>query len=227
MAAETQNPSPDPRDNKLYYYDITPFRSAVVPILELIFRAFTIIQSNGTENLFKQGPIILIANHISVYDMFPMQFVLSRPIFFMAKAEIHQNAMLDAMLRQLGSFPIERGTRDKWALDHAKKVLEHGQVLGMFPEGTRSKKGLRTGKTGAARLAISENCPIAPMALEGTQTMFSGFPRRSHVNITLGEPIYPEPRDTALDLTDRIMFALADMLPTDLRGVYAERPPGF
>jgi 1-acyl-sn-glycerol-3-phosphate acyltransferase len=227
MAAEIQNSSPDTRDQKTYQFKLTTFRRFATVSLKLLFRAFTIIQARGINYLPDDGPIILASNHISVYDMFPIQFVLPRPLFYMAKDELHQNQVLDPILRQLGSFPVKRGARDKWAINHAKKVLEHGQVLAMFPEGTRSRRGLRTGKSGAARLAISEKCSIAPVALEGTQAMFSGFPHRQIVNITIGELIYPEPGETTLALTDRLMFALADMLPPELRGVYSDHPPGF
>ena len=227
MVAENQNSLPDIRDQKRYQFGMTPFRRVVTPTLKTLFRAFTTIHASGIENLPNEGGVIMASNHLSVYDMFPIQFVLPRPLFYMAKEELHQNPLLDLILRQLGSFPVKRGARDKWAIGHAKKVLRHGQVLGIFPEGTRSKGGLRTGKTGAARLAISENCPIAPLAIEGTQNMFSGFPRRQSVSVTMGEPIFPEPGETTLGLTDRLMFTLADLLPTELRGVYAEHPPGF
>lgn len=227
MSAENQNSLPDPRDQKRYQFGMTPFRRVVTPTLKILFRTSTIIHASGIDNLPNEGGVILASNHLSVYDMFPIQFALPRPLFYMAKEELHQNPVLDWIIRQLGSFPVKRGARDKWAIDHAKKVLRHGQVLGMFPEGTRSKGGLRTGKTGAARLAISENCPIAPLALEGTQAMFSGFPHRQSVSVTLGEPIFPQPGETTLALTDRLMFTLADLLPAELRGVYAEHPPGF
>lgn len=227
MVKEAENSNQDPRDLKTYQYDLTTFRRIATVSIKLLFRGFTIIHAEGTNNLPEEGPVILVSNHLSVYDMFPIQFVLPRPLFFMAKDELHQNEVLDPILRQLGSFPVKRGARDTWAMDHAAKVLAHGQVLAMFPEGTRSSKGLRTGKSGAARLAISEKCPIAPVALEGTQTMFSGFPTRQHVNIKMGELILPEPNETILALTDRMMFTLAEMLPPELRGVYSEHPPGF
>lgn len=227
MAEEPQNSHRDPRDLNTYQYKVTTFRRIATTSLKLLFRGFTIIQASGTVNLPKEGPVILVSNHLSVYDMFPIQFVLPRPLFYMAKAELHQNVVLDPILRQLGSFPVKRGARDTWAMDHAAKVLAHGQVLAMFPEGTRSSKGLRTGKSGAARLAISEKCPIAPVALEGTQAMFSGFPNRQRVSVKMGELIIPEPRETILALTDRMMFTLAEMLPLELRGVYSEHPPGF
>jgi len=98
----------------------------------------------------------------------------------------------------------------------------------MFPEGKRSKGcGLHTAKTGAARFAIQTGVPLVPMAVVGTDVIFKRFPRRTMVTLIVGTPIYPQPDDSPLELTDRIMFDLANMLPRRLRGVYAERPPGF
>jgi 1-acyl-sn-glycerol-3-phosphate acyltransferase len=135
---------------------------------------------------------------------------------------------MDAFLRQLGAFPVKRGERDEWALNHAREVLDKGQVLAMFPEGTRSQgRGLRPAKTGAARFALDANCPILPVAVSGTEKMLEQFPKRSQVVIQVGEPIYPQEGENALALTDRLMFTLAEMLPVELRGVYAEHPTGF
>ena len=111
---------------------------------------------------------------------------------------------------------------------HAGKVLEHGQTLGMFPEGHRSKgKGLGVAKTGTARLAIEANCSILPMAITGSDEFFKHFPRRTHVTVTFLPPLFPKPDETPLALTDRLMFSLASALPEELRGVYAEMPKGF
>jgi len=228
MSSETPQDTPDRRDQLKYYFDYTPLRRVLTPTLRLLFGLAATMRVSGVENLPVMGPVVLAANHQTNFDVFPMQFALPRPIFFMAKAELHRNPLLDAALRQLGAFPVERGARDEWALRHAQKVLEHAQVLGIFPEGTRSKgQGLRPAKTGAARLAIAIGCPIVPMAIVGTQHMFHGFPKRTPVEIALGEPIFPQHAETALALTDRLMFTLAEMLPPDQRGVYAERPLGF
>ncbi|MFH1906892.1 MAG: lysophospholipid acyltransferase family protein [Chloroflexota bacterium] len=79
----------------------------------------------------------------------------------MGKAELFKNPLIDQFFRNLGGFPVYRGERDEWAIRHAGKLLRHGQVLGMFPEGTRSHgRGLKVAKTGAVRLVLSVNCPI-------------------------------------------------------------------
>jgi 1-acyl-sn-glycerol-3-phosphate acyltransferase len=146
----------------------------------------------------------------------------------MAKAELHKNPLMDIYLRQLGVFPVQRGSRDAWALKHAQKVLDHQQVLAIFPEGSRSKgRGLRPAKTGAARFALHAGCPIVPVAVTSTENIFQQFPKRTKVTIKVGEPIYPNKGENPLALTDRLMFTLGSMLPPKLRGVYKEYPAGF
>lgn len=228
MAEELTQSVEDPRDHKHFVFHITLFRRFIVALVRALFWPITKRTVTGLENLPGEGPVVLASNHLTNFDVFPMQLEIPRPLFFMAKSELHKNPILDVMLRYLGAFPVYRGEKDQWAIRHAEQVLEHDQVLAMFPEGTRSKgRGLRAGKTGAARLALHANCPILPVAVEGTHEMFKRFPRRTPVKITIGEPIYPEPGETTLGLTDRLMFTIAGMLPEELRGVYAKRPAGF
>jgi 1-acyl-sn-glycerol-3-phosphate acyltransferase len=215
----------DPREKKKYYFEETLPRRVLTQLARLAFHTAMVIEDSGVELLPGSGAVVLAANHLTDLDGFVLQFALARPIFFMAKAELHQNPVLDPILRQLGSFPIHRGVRDAWAFEHAHRVLEHGQVLGIFPEGQRSQgAGLRPAKTGAARLALDANCPLLPVAISGTQALFQGFPRRARVQVRFGSPIYPSPDDTALALTDRVMFDLAALLPPELRGVYSQKP---
>jgi len=218
----------DPRNQQKFVFHATLIRRLTIAALKIILPLVMKREISGTENLPAEGPVVLAANHLTNYDVFPIQLCLPRPLFFMAKAELHQNPLLDAWLRQLGAFPVQRGQRDEWALAHARKVLDKNQVLAIFPEGTRSKgKGLRPAKTGAARFALYANCPIIPVTIQGTEKMSQQFPKRTEVIINVGVPIYPEENENALALTDRIMFTLAEMLPPELRGVYAEHPAGF
>jgi len=228
MPAELPTSPIDPREKKRYYIRPTFVRRMVVPILRGLFWLVAHLQVEGVENLPTQGAVIVVANHLSTFDVFPLQFALPRPIFFMAKAELHANPLFDALLRQLGSFPVYRGSGDTWAMRHAARVLEKGQVLGIFPEGTRSKKHqLATARSGAARLAIATGYPIVPVALNGTQRILARFPHRCLVTVRVGTPILPAADILPLELTDRMMFALAEMLPEEMRGVYARHPEGF
>lgn len=217
----------DPRDRKKYSLEETSFRRFLVWSIRNLFHTIMVMQVHGLENFPLDGAVIVAANHNTNFDVFPMQLSLPRPIFFMGKAELFKTP-LEPFLRNLGAFPVNRGEKDEWAIRYARKVLAHGLTLGMFPEGTRSKgRGLNVAKTGTARMAIELNCPIIPMAVVGSDQFFKRFPHRSRVTVKLLPPILPNPHDTPLSLTDRLMFALAAGLPEPMRGVYAEAPKGF
>ena len=228
MQIETSNQFEDPRDKQNFVFHRTIFRRFFVGTFRLLLPIVIKVETKGFENIPKKGPVILASNHLTNYDVFPMQMVIERPLFFMAKSELHKNPILDFALRSLGAFPVHRGQKDQWALRHAEKVLDHEQILAIFPEGTRSNgKGLKAGKTGAARLSIQTNCPIVPTAITGTHLMFQNFPRRSEVSITVGDPMILMPGESTLGMTDRLMFSIADLLPEELRGVYSHQPKGF
>ena len=200
----------------------------MVGFVRFLFKSVMHMEVSGLENFPRQGAVIVAANHVTNFDVFPMQFALPRPIFFMGKAELFKNPLMDVILRNLSGFPVNRGDKDLWALKHAARVLSHGQTLGMFPEGKRSKgKGLSVAKTGTARLAIDANCPIVPMTVVGSDEFFKRFPRRAKVRITLLAPLIPAPAESAPALTDRLMFTLARALPEDMRGAYTELSKGF
>ena len=218
----------DPRNKLHFSFRTTPFRSFVVFVLGSFFKLIMKLDVQGAENLPADGAVVLAANHVTNFDVIPMQLSLPRPIFFMAKSGLFKFPIFEAALRDLGAFPVFRGEKDEWALRHAARVLENGQVLGMFPEGKRSQgKGLHVAKTGSARLALDANCPIVPMAVVGTDSFFKRFPHRTRVTIKLLPPILPKPGESAIALMDRVMFSLANGLPEDMRGVYAEVPKGF
>jgi len=218
----------DPRLKKKYFTQGTFTRSVITFVLRIIFNIIAKMEFNGVENIPRQGAAIVAANHMTNFDVIPMQLASPRLIFYMGKAELFKNPIIDWIFRRLGGFPVYRGAHDDWAMDHARKILDLNEVLGMFPEGTRSKgRGLRTAKTGVARLSIEKNVPIIPMAVIGTEKITKKFPKRTKVIINIGKPIRPYENETALNLTDRVMFALADMLPDELRGVYSLRHPDF
>lgn len=217
----------DPRDKKKFYFRDTAQRRILITFARILFRLVMDLKVTGLENFPNQGGVILAANHVTNFDVFPMQFAVPRPIFFMGKAELFKNPALDVILRNLSGFPVQRGERDTWAMRHAAKILKHGLTLGMFPEGKRSKgKGLSVAKTGTARLAVEANCPILPMTVVGSDRFFRQFPRRTRVQVTLLPPLLAEPEETPLGLTDRLMFTLAGALPIEMRGVYGGQPKG-
>lgn len=220
--------SQDPREKQKFVFHETVVRKAAIVIIGTILKAFMVMKVEGLDNLPRQGACIIASNHLSNIDVFPMQLALPRPLFFMGKAELFKNPFMGWVFRQLGGFPVQRGVSDQWALAHARKVLDKGLILAMFPEGTRSRiRGLSVAKTGAARLALEKNLPIVPFAHYGSDKIFSGFPHRGHIHLIVSPPIFPDSDDDPLSLTDRVMFTLASNLPQQMRGAYSELPAGF
>lgn len=224
----TETTSFDPRNKIRYVFHVTIFRKTLLFVIRALLKIIMELRVDGLDNFPLDGPVILAANHNTNFDVLAMQFSLPRPIFFMGKARLFEIPLLEIAYRQLGAFPVNRNEKDEWALRHAGEVLARGLTLGMFPEGKRSKgRGLGVAKTGTARLALTSNCPIIPIAVIGTDKFFKRFPRRTVVTIRILPPILPKPGETALALMDRTMFTLAASLPEEMRGVYAERPKGF
>lgn len=204
----------------LHKFAVWFFRRALWPFMDLRVR--------GVEHVPPVGPAVVTCNHLVDWDVFPLQLALPRMIYYMGKAELFQIPLVHWLFRQLGGFPVYRGERDRWALEHAHKILASGQMVAMFPEGTRSRgKGLAPARPGAARLAIEAGCPVLVVSLSGVERLFQTFPRRTVVNVVIAPPIFPTENDTPLSLTDKIMFTMAANLPPELRGVYAERPAGW
>jgi len=228
LIAASTSPESDPRDRKHFFFHATPLRKVIVAILRAVFLFVMDMRVEGLDNFPSDGPVIVACNHVTNFDVFPMQLALPRPIFYMGKMELFQNPVTDVLFRNMGAFPVNREKKDPWAYNHALKVLRHRQTLGMFPEGTRSKgRGLGVARTGVARMSIETDTLIVPMAIAGSDKFFKRFPRRARVTVRLLPSILPRPGETPLALTDRLMFTLAAALPSEMRGVYAEMPEGF
>ncbi len=215
---------PDPRDRETFYFHATPLRRLALVLVRVLFAPAMRLEVRGLSNVPRQGGFILASNHINNWDVFAMQLAIPRTIFYMGKAELFRFAPLGWLLRNFGAFPVYRGEKDAWALKHARRVLEAGQVLGMFPEGHRSHgRGLLPAKTGSARLALESHSPIVPMVISGTENFLHDFPHRTLVRVSVLPACHVLPDDTPESLTERMMAALADALPESSRGVYAAR----
>jgi 1-acyl-sn-glycerol-3-phosphate acyltransferase len=106
----------DMRDDMTFVFHETNVRKVLVIILEIFFKAFMVLTVEGLENLPGQGACVLVANHLSNLDVFPLQLSIPRPLFFMGKAELFRNPLISLLLRQWGAFPVQRGVSDSWAL---------------------------------------------------------------------------------------------------------------
>jgi 1-acyl-sn-glycerol-3-phosphate acyltransferase len=215
----------DRRDRKQFVFHETTLRRFIRWSLEQLFHLIMKLEIRGVENVPLDGALIVASNHITNWDVIPMQLALPRVIFFMGKSELFNFPLVDLVFRSCGAFPVYRGEKDTWAMRHALRVLDHKQTLGMFPEGHRSKgRGLALAKTGTARLAIEANCPILPMTITGSDQFFKSFPRRTCVTVTFLPLLLPEPDKHPTALTDKLMFTIASALPGNIHGAYAEMP---
>ena len=182
------------------------------PLVKGVFR----LDSTGVERL-PQGGFVLSANHISNLDPWALGYPLfpRRQLRFMGKVELF-NPVLGPILRAGGAFPVRRGERDTEAIDAAVALARAGEIVAMFPEGTRRKKGLVKKRearphTGAARVALQADVPLVPAAIAGTNQLT----RLRTLRVAYGEPVplddlraEEDHRRAALTATERLFDAI-------------------
>jgi 1-acyl-sn-glycerol-3-phosphate acyltransferase len=184
------------------------------PFVKVGFR----LRARGTDNL-PQGGFVLAANHTSNFDPWALGIPLfpRRQLRFMAKSELF-NPILKPILVGGGAFPVRRGDADVDAIHRAVELVEDGQIVVMFPEGTRRKKGLRKkyearAHTGTARIALAANAPLVPAAIKGTDRLIRLGPLR----VAYGPPIPlddlrgREIAPAAREATERLMAAIHEL----------------
>ena len=180
------------------------------------YRAF------GRENLPGDGGYVIAAGHVSNLDPWPLALDLwpTRFLRFMAKSELF-NPVLAPILRAGGAFKVRRGEGDVEAMRTAAQLARDGEIVVMFPEGTRRKKGLRKKfearpHTGAARIALSAEVPLVPAAIGGTDRLS----RLGPLSVAYGEPIdvsdleEMETKQAATIATERLMNAIEELKAT-------------
>lgn len=159
------------------------FYKILAVILRFVFKLFYKAEITGVENVPKDGAVILAANHMSNFDPPFLGSFSPRPVHFMAKIELFQNKIFAGIISALYAFPVKRGAADKGAIKHATTILKANEVLGIFPEGTRSKSGeVGKGEVGVALLASMTNADVVPVAILGTREM-------SDLKLIFGEPM--------------------------------------
>ncbi len=205
-------------------------------VLSRIFiPTFGSIRVMGQEHVPRSGPLIIVANHQSNADPPVMVYAIPRPIFFMAKRSLFWGPVVSYLLRAVHVYPVDRDGRDVDALKWARRTLDSGKAMLIFPEGTRSPGGLRRATDGLAYLALSSGAPILPVAITGTERIEGMFRIAFHfqrLHVTIGEPFSLQRSEGRLDrvqlqaATEEVMGRIAALLPATYRGVYAESVPG-
>ncbi|MBT2478435.1 1-acyl-sn-glycerol-3-phosphate acyltransferase [Streptomyces sp. ISL-94] len=195
------------------------------PLLRLLFRP----RIEGLENIPAQGPAIIAGNHLSFSDHFLMPAILKRRITFLAKAEYFtgpgvKGRLTAAFFRSAGQIPVDRSGKDagQAALREGLGVLAKDELLGIYPEGTRSHDGrLYKGKVGVAAMALGAGAPVIPCAMLGTfeiQPPGQKIPKIRRVRIRFGEPLdfsryagMEGERAVLRAVTDEIMYAILNL----------------
>lgn len=166
----------------------------------------------GVGNLPATGGVVLVANHVSYWDPVAIICAFKRKIFFMAKAELFKIPLVGYAVRSSGAFPVRRDVTDRNAVRTALRLLQAGEVVGLFPEGTRSQTGeILKPHLGAAMIALKAGTPVLPVAVSGTRGVFG------KITVYVGNPIHFQPlkKVTKADLesiSDRIMDEIAHLL---------------
>jgi 1-acyl-sn-glycerol-3-phosphate acyltransferase len=216
-------------------------KAIIGPVLRLLFRPW----SEGTENEPREGPAILASNHLSFSDHFFAPLPLPRKVVFLAKSEYFTGRGIKGLLSKaffsgLGQIPVDRsgGEASERALRTGLRVLAAGQLLGIYPEGTRTPDGrLFRGKTGVARLALEAKVPVIPTAMIGGfefQPPGRVTPRlRIRPGVRFGKPLdfsryygLEQDRIVLRAVTDEIMYELMKLSGQEYVDEYAQRAKG-
>ena len=168
-------------------YVYWPTRFVLQPLLMLLFR----VKRIGREHIPTTGGVILAPNHRSFLDPWVVGICIRRPAYFVAKSELFEKRLLGWFLNSLGAFPIRRGDSDVEAMETARLLVERGEALLIFPEGTRIRRGsLGDAKRGVGRLALETGAPVVPVAVMGTERVRRGcIIRPCKVRIRCGRPL--------------------------------------
>lgn len=207
---------PDPRRTPAYRLARTVF----VSIVGAWFRP----RVTGRERVPLEGPVILAPVHRSFADFAFSAFLTRRKLFFMAKDDLWRNKALGRLLYALGVFPVHREAADREAMRRAEMVLQRGQVLVLFPEGTR-KTGTAVGELheGAAFLAARTGATLVPVGIAGTDlSMPKGqrIPKPMRIPVVVGEPITPPARTSAGRVPRSSIHATTEALRVGVQAAY-------
>ena len=205
------------------------------PLLKVLFRPWV----EGEEHVPAHGPAIFASNHLSFSDSVFLPVVVPRRITFLAKSDYFNGRGLKGWLtatffRAIGQVPIDRagGRASNAALTSGLRVLSRGELLGIYPEGTRSPDGrLYRGRTGVARMALEGHVKVIPVAMIGTdkaQPTGKRLPRIMRIGVRIGAPLdfsrydgLQDDRFVLRSITDEIMYELMQLSGQEYVDMYA------
>ncbi|HUH53882.1 MAG TPA: lysophospholipid acyltransferase family protein [Microbacteriaceae bacterium] len=207
----------------------------VGPLVKLIFRPWV----EGAENIPTHGPVILVGNHLSVIDSFFLPLMIERRVSFLAKSDYFTGRgirgwFVKHFMLSTGQIPIDRsgGKASEASLNTGLAVLDKGNMLAMYPEGTRSPDArLYRGRTGVARLVVESGAPVLPVVMIDTEKALpigSTVPKIRRIGTVIGEPLdftrfsgMATDRFVLRSVTDEIMHEIQKLSGQEYRDVYA------
>ncbi len=217
-----------PTKPKKNYYEpyVTPpiLYHAIRWLAIFVFHIANRVHLKGRYNVPRQGAFIIAANHLSWTDIPLIPLHLPRKVVYMGKEE-YFNSKLTWLVRFMGAFPVKRGEGDRQALRAAEEQLKKGNILVIFPEGTRSRtRTIAQAHAGMGMIALRTGVPVVPVAIWGSEHALKklGAP----IKIAYGEPIVFKPKGKKItredidEATATVMQKIAEMLPPQYRGVY-------
>lgn len=218
-------------ESKTYSLRIRGWYRVVRGIIGFLLRLLSRFEVVGLEHVPTEGPYLFISNHLHWLDppVLGVAFPYRARLFAAEKWERHW--ILGPFLRSLDAIFVNRGEVDRKALRRALAVLEGGGVVGLAPEGTRSRTGaMQQGRSGAAYMAYRAGVKLLPTVATGQEKLFPSLWRfrRAQVRVVFGPPFEPPPvegKASAAEVhgfAEEIMYRLAAMLPPEYRGVYQD-----
>lgn len=196
------------------------------------FRAFGRLEVTGAEGVPQHGPLIVVCNHLSLNDPPLLVASIPRPLFFVGKQELFSNAMSRFLMRAFHVAPFNRSAAGIDAMRVLRQNLERDRAVVIFPEGHRSPDHtLQTAMLGVVYLALKSQAPILPVGITGTEKFplwRIPFPFQ-RMKASIGQPFtlpviegMPS-RAVMSSLLDMVMGRVADLLPSEYRGVYGPK----
>lgn len=177
----------------------------------------------GLEHLPVSGPVLFASNHISYWDPTTLLLLVPRQVFFMSRANLFERPFVGAFFRALGVFGVKRGVPDPGAIRQALAILERGDPVALYPQGSRAplpEGQVHAPRRGVLLIAKRSGAPIVPVAISGLETLF--LPRfpwlgRPVVHVTFGRPFSLDELDASPDdseaLLQAVMRRVTELLP--------------
>lgn len=201
-----------------------PLYRSVTSLALVVMRAMDWrVSMGGDEHIPSEGPAIIASNHLSHLDFIFLGLAAYRRhrfVRFMAIRSAFEHRVSGPLLRGMHHIPVDRRNEPSGALDTAVEMLQHGEIVGLHPEGRiRQSETRLPGKTGAVRMALETGAPLIPAAVWGTQSFIQAgdrprFPRHVAIEVGLGQALELDPRASLADSTERLQERIAELETT-------------